>query len=127
MVCRHDRISISGTIRGSMRSETKVGETLFEREWIGNATHIARAIFHANDHRASGSVGESDHAAQNALRRVKVALEFQRLAFVRAKQIVEIHGYEIYSEATEGHKLPSRGKGLGCRKECVLFCGSWRP
>jgi len=85
----------------------KTRQLLFEIEWLVHPAYIASTIFHPDEKRSSGRVGEGYDGAQDPRRRGEVTLELKLLAFLMAEYVFEIHSSEVYSEVAEAARLQS--------------------
>jgi hypothetical protein len=74
-----------GNQLGGDAIRNQVGEALFFRQHVGDASDLPGSVVYANHDDAAGRVGEGHDGFENAFRGGKIALEFQRLTFVAAE------------------------------------------
>ena len=86
----------------------QTGQPLFHVQRLTYAPHVTGHVFHTDQQDAARRVGERHNGSQHPIRRGQIALELKRLAFRALEDIQKIHCSELYSEARQAVKLPSR-------------------
>jgi len=88
------------------------------------SSDLPGAILDAKQNDAARSVCERHDGFQNAFRRRKIALEFQRLAFVPAEKREKIRNSAFYPEAARRAKLPSTIRRVGDGLRRPAYCAT---
>jgi hypothetical protein len=68
----------------------EAGNTFFERQRLGDATHMPRAILDADEHCAAGRIGERDdcaHSIENSKRSACLSLVFRLYSNSKCKPL----------------------------------------